>query len=233
MVTTMRDTKAGPKPPGLHDVGAGVGTRPASLDAETYLRRAYDISGGVEIGRDVVLLLEPFYFYKIGRDGKIASGRHAVAGVCDFLEFARTPPWRWTAPMLYEYLSHLRSRELDPSTIRIRHPFITNLCDAILADRGAANKIEARYSGCTFQLVTDSRSHPLVRGLGNHEEQNMTHDVEVAERVRQACVQAALDAYESAGISGSCAEGRWEVAVQAIRILDLGEILSRRDEAHR
>jgi hypothetical protein len=58
----------------------------------------------------------------------------------------------------------------------------------------------------------------------------MTRDGEVAERVRQACLQVALDAYESAGISGLCAEGRWELAVQAIKTLDLDEILFRLDQ---
>lgn len=43
----------------------------------------------------------------------------------------------------------------------------------------------------------------------------------VAETVRGQCVDAALRAYEDAGISGLCAEGRWELAVQAIRGVDL------------
>ncbi|MDQ2670548.1 MAG: acetyltransferase [Gemmatimonadota bacterium] len=43
----------------------------------------------------------------------------------------------------------------------------------------------------------------------------------LAERVRTACLRAALDAYESAGMSGLCEEGRWEAAVDAIRALDL------------
>src|SRR2546426_9367952 len=45
--------------------------------------------------------------------------------------------------------------------------------------------------------------------------------LQLAEAVRQACVQAALAAYEDAGIRGLCVEGRWEVAVGAIRSLDL------------
>lgn len=53
----------------------------------------------------------------------------------------------------------------------------------------------------------------------------MNHDEEVAQKVRDACLQAALSAYESAGISGLCAEGRWELAVQAIRTLNLEPIL--------
>ena len=33
--------------------------------------------------------------------------------------------------------------------------------------------------------------------------------------IRDALIQAALDAYEEAGVRGLCAEGRWEVAVDA------------------
>jgi hypothetical protein len=42
-----------------------------------------------------------------------------------------------------------------------------------------------------------------------------------AESVRAACLTAAIQAYEDAGIRGLCAEGRWEAAVDAIRHLDL------------
>ena len=58
----------------------------------------------------------------------------------------------------------------------------------------------------------------------------MPNELQLAELVRDACMRAALDAYESAGISGLCAEGRWEIAVQAIRILDLKGLL---EELHR
>jgi hypothetical protein len=46
----------------------------------------------------------------------------------------------------------------------------------------------------------------------------------VAERVRAALVQAALEAYEDAAIRGLCCEGAWEVAVGALRGLDLREV---------
>lgn len=46
-------------------------------------------------------------------------------------------------------------------------------------------------------------------------------DRALAEAVRGACLRAALEAYEDAGVQGLCAEGRWEYAVQAIRRLDL------------
>jgi hypothetical protein len=50
-----------------------------------------------------------------------------------------------------------------------------------------------------------------------------THDDTraLAERVRAACVAAASDAYEEAGLRGLCAEGRWEYALDVVRQLDL------------
>jgi hypothetical protein len=49
--------------------------------------------------------------------------------------------------------------------------------------------------------------------------------VAVAQRVREACMRAALDGYEQAGLSGLCAEGRWEMAIDSIRSLDLRAVL--------
>jgi hypothetical protein len=49
-------------------------------------------------------------------------------------------------------------------------------------------------------------------------------DHELMEAVRRACVEAALAAYEDAGVSGLCAEGRWEAAVGAIQSLDLKRV---------
>ena len=43
----------------------------------------------------------------------------------------------------------------------------------------------------------------------------------LAEAVREACLEAALAAYEDAQIRGLCAEGAWECAVGALRTLDL------------
>jgi formiminotetrahydrofolate cyclodeaminase len=54
----------------------------------------------------------------------------------------------------------------------------------------------------------------------------MTNDAQGAnrddvERTRRALIDAALDAYEDAGLRGLCAEGRWEAAVDAMRTVDL------------
>jgi hypothetical protein len=48
----------------------------------------------------------------------------------------------------------------------------------------------------------------------------------LAEAVRAACVAAALHAYEDAGLSGLCAEGRFDCAVDAMRALDLDGLLA-------
>jgi hypothetical protein len=53
----------------------------------------------------------------------------------------------------------------------------------------------------------------------------------VAEAVRQACAEAAEGAYEDAGIRGLCAEGRWEIAAEAIRRVDVDAVI--RDVAGR
>lgn len=52
---------------------------------------------------------------------------------------------------------------------------------------------------------------------------------QLAETVRSACLQAAIAAYEAAGAQGLCAEGRWEVAVGALRALDLHALIEAGD----
>jgi len=54
----------------------------------------------------------------------------------------------------------------------------------------------------------------------------MSPPLQLAEAVREACLRVAEQAYESAGISGLCGEGRWEMAVQALRGLDLRPVLA-------
>lgn len=52
----------------------------------------------------------------------------------------------------------------------------------------------------------------------------------LAEAVRAACLNAARQAYENAGISGLCEEGRWECAVAAIRSLDLQAVIDAKPD---
>ncbi len=49
---------------------------------------------------------------------------------------------------------------------------------------------------------------------------------DIAEAVRRACVEAALEAYEDAQIRGLCREGAWEVAIEAVRSLDVAAVIA-------
>jgi hypothetical protein len=49
----------------------------------------------------------------------------------------------------------------------------------------------------------------------------------LAESIRHACLKALLESYEDAGIQGLCAEGRWEVAIDALRRLDLTAVVHK------
>jgi hypothetical protein len=48
---------------------------------------------------------------------------------------------------------------------------------------------------------------------------------DLAKRIRDACLEEVLQAYEDAGVQGLCAEGRWEAAVGALRTFDLAPLL--------
>ena len=54
---------------------------------------------------------------------------------------------------------------------------------------------------------------------------DLEHDQRVAEAVRAACVAAAQASYEHAAADGLCDEGAWEVALDAVRSLDIAAIL--------
>ena len=47
----------------------------------------------------------------------------------------------------------------------------------------------------------------------------------LAEAVRAACVAVAEQAYEEGGVRGLCAEGRWELAVDAMKGLELRSVV--------
>lgn len=49
----------------------------------------------------------------------------------------------------------------------------------------------------------------------------------LTEAVRRACVDAAIDGYEQASISGLCHEGAWEAAVSAVRMTALDSLAER------
>ena len=53
---------------------------------------------------------------------------------------------------------------------------------------------------------------------------------QLAEAIKRACAEAAQNAYEDAGFSGLCAEGGWECAIEAIRHLDVSELVRQVDD---
>lgn len=61
--------------------------------------------------------------------------------------------------------------------------------------------------------------------MSNRNATNPERDQQIAEAVRAACVQAAQQGYERAAADGLCDEGALEVALDAIRSLDLEQIL--------
>lgn len=48
---------------------------------------------------------------------------------------------------------------------------------------------------------------------------------DLAKQIRRTFVDAALQAYEDAGMQGLCAEGRWEAAISALRTVELAPLL--------
>lgn len=54
---------------------------------------------------------------------------------------------------------------------------------------------------------------------------------QLAEVVRAACLKAATEAYEDAGIRGLCEEGRWEAAAGALQSLDLRKLVQELESA--
>ncbi len=51
----------------------------------------------------------------------------------------------------------------------------------------------------------------------------------LAQIVKDLCIQAALNGYENASMSGLCHEGAWEAAISAIRNIDVELILNEDD----
>ena len=66
--------------------------------------------------------------------------------------------------------------------------------------------------------------------MSRHEDVRDMATVELATVIRDACVKAALDAYENARMDGLCHEGAWEVAVGAMRNLNVERIVENRGE---
>lgn len=54
---------------------------------------------------------------------------------------------------------------------------------------------------------------------------NQQKKMRIAEAMKAACLKAALEAYEDAKIRGLCEEGAWDVAIDALKSVDVKEVL--------
>ena len=83
-----------------------------------------------------------------------------------------------------------------------------------------------RVIGCYFDADQSfvSQRENVMQETAAMGEQDLKR--RLAEMVREACLKAARDAYENAGISGLCEEGRWECAVNAIQSLDIEAVIA-------
>lgn len=59
-------------------------------------------------------------------------------------------------------------------------------------------------------------------------QRDLSDPIQLAETVRRACLDAALEAYEDATLSGLCADGALEAALGAIRTLDVAALARAR-----
>jgi len=51
---------------------------------------------------------------------------------------------------------------------------------------------------------------------------------QLAEKVKEACIEAAKEGFQDASMSGLCTEGAMEAAVSAIQKLDIQKILNEK-----
>lgn len=55
-------------------------------------------------------------------------------------------------------------------------------------------------------------------------------DMDIAEKVRTACIKAAQDSFQEAAMSGLCMEGAIEAAIGSIQSLDLEKIINEQNK---
>ena len=72
-----------------------------------------------------------------------------------------------------------------------------------------------------------SRNHRALQMKNSKDDTRQK--LELAEMVRRTCVEAAIEGYEHAGMSGLCREGAWEAAISAMRMVDLTALLNSVD----
>jgi hypothetical protein len=57
---------------------------------------------------------------------------------------------------------------------------------------------------------------------------NENKQIELAEKIRKACIKAARDGFTDASMSGLCTEGAMEAAISSIQKLDLERLIQKK-----
>lgn len=70
-------------------------------------------------------------------------------------------------------------------------------------------------------MAIEQRRQPIARVTAGARVMSLNDRYEIARQVRDECIKTALSAYENASISGLCAEGAFEAAISAVRMLDV------------
>ncbi len=77
------------------------------------------------------------------------------------------------------------------------------------------------YTGQKFLEKIEKGKREVTMQPSQTGSANSAERSQLAEAVREACVQAALARYQEARMDGLCHEGAWECALDAVRSLDL------------
>ncbi len=62
-------------------------------------------------------------------------------------------------------------------------------------------------------------------------QKNLNREMALAERIQQACIEAAKEGFRDASMQGLCTDGAMEAAVSAIEMVDIEKIIGETDQA--
>lgn len=119
---------------------------------------------------------------------------------------------------------------LDQAMAEALDAFRATAPDTLFDDRGVGRaNLPSTVQGLLFHAAEHARRHAgqvvatakILRGVDDGSETPSAPPG--PEEVRSALIVEAIRAYDDAGIRGLCAEGRWDVALDAMRSMELGE----------
>lgn len=191
--------------------GALVLARRIGLTAKEDLERDALTQAWDDLRRRFARELEPHFrveeerlFRQLESAGEHALVEQARADHARLRELVRAEPNPVVAAQFAELLRrHVRFEE------RELFPRAEALLPLLSLEAAARAALQARDAA---RITNPEAGH--TRGFG----------YELTEAVRTACVDAAIEGYERAAISGLCHEGAWEAAVSAIRTRALDAI---------